>query len=232
MRKFRNALLICTIALFSGGTAFGVTAAQIDEFNRFMGPIAYKHSLGSLLDTATTVVTGDITDGTILAADFAAGAVDTAAILDGTILNADVDAAAAIDPSKLLQPTADGLNIVKVARASFVCTTNCDVDTGIVSGVNLPINAVIIRSYIRVTTQFVDGGAGTIALSCEDANNIKTATDISGSADGAFIEGASTGTAATFVAALAATCDITLTSSGAEPSAGALTVWVHYVVHD
>ena len=42
---------------------------------------------------AGAVDTAAILNGTILAADFAAGAVDSAAILDGTIAKVDVDAA-------------------------------------------------------------------------------------------------------------------------------------------
>lgn len=176
----------------------------------------------NIIEADSYVTSAKILDETIVSAD----------IDDGTIVNADLSTSADIDPSKILQPVADGLNMVKVARASFVCTTNCDVDTGITSGVEIPAKAIIIRSYFRITTQFVDGGSGTIALSCEDANNIKTATDITGSAVGAIVEGESTGAASAFVASIAADCDITLTAATAEPSAGALTVWVHYVVHD
>lgn len=281
MKNFKSTLLLCAVALFAGGDAFAVpTAAAIDELNRFMGPVAYKYQMGTLIEEAATVVTGDITDGTILAADFAEDAVDTDAILDGTILNEDVDAAAAIAFTKLAalastkvlvgngsnvavavalsgdvtmantgavsiasgvisesmieSANSNSLHIARIARANFVCTTNCNVDQGITSAqnVSLPAKAVIIRSYFRINTQFVDGGSGTIALSCEDANNIKTATDISGSGVGVFIEGQSTGAASAFIASIASTCVLTLTSSGAEPSAGALTLWVHYVVAD
>lgn len=176
----------------------------------------------------------NLTSAQILVGNSGGKAAGVALSGDATIANtgALTIAAGSVEETMLVLPTADGLNNVRVARASFVCTTNCDTGLGIASGVFLPAKAVIIRSYFRITTQFVDGGAGTIALSCEDANNIKTATDITGSAVGAFIEGASTGTAASFVASIAATCDITLTAATAEPSAGALTVWVHYVIHD
>lgn len=95
-------------------------------------------------------------------------------------------------------------------------------------GVKLPPNIVITRSYFRVDTQFVDGGSGTVALSCEDANNIKTATDITGSSAGTYVEGASTGAASAFVASIAAPCEITATVAGADQTDGALTLWVEY----
>ena len=99
-------------------------------------------------------------------------------------------------------------------------------------GVTLPAGAVIVRSYFKIITQFVDGGSGTVALSCEDANNIKTATDITGSADNAFVEGESDGAAANFQRDIAAACEITATVAGAEQTAGKLVGWVEYVVED
>ncbi len=99
-------------------------------------------------------------------------------------------------------------------------------------GVILPAKAVITRSYFKIITQFTDSGSGTIALSCEDANNIKTATDITGSAANAFIEGASTGAASTFVRGIGAACEITATPAGVASDAGKLVGWVEYVVED
>ena len=102
-------------------------------------------------------------------------------------------------------------------------------------GVFLPANAVITRSYFKVITQFVDSGTTTIALSCEDANNIKTATDITGSAANAFVEGASTGTAETFVRGIGARCEITATPAGAAThllQAGKLVGWVEYILEN
>ena len=55
--------------------------------------ITFPNETGTVVTTGSAnVVTGMITDATILAADFAAGAVDTAAILDGTILTGDIAA--------------------------------------------------------------------------------------------------------------------------------------------
>ena len=107
-------------------------------------------------------------------------------------------------------------------------------DTGTVAahgtGVFLPANAVITRSYFKIITQFVDSGSGTVALSCEDANNIKTATDITGSSANAFVEGASTGAASAFVRDIAAKCEITATVAGVAQTAGKLVGWVEYII--
>lgn len=99
-------------------------------------------------------------------------------------------------------------------------------------GVYLPGSAVLLRSYLQILTPFTSGasGGGTVALSCEDANNIKTATDLTGSAASAFIEGQSTGTAATFVRSIAAPCEITATVASTAQTAGKLVGWIDYVI--
>jgi hypothetical protein len=74
--------------------------------------------------------------------------------------------------------------------------------------------------------------SGTVALSCEDANNIKTATDITGSSANAFVEGASTGAASAFVRGIGAACEITATVATATQDAGKLVGWVEYVVEN
>lgn len=128
--------------------------------------------------------------------------------------------------------SADGHMLERVARVTYDVAVHGGGlgDHGL--GVYLPAKAVIIRSYFRITTQFSDSGSGTVALSCEDANNIKTATDITGNAAGTFVEGQSTGAASTFVGGIAAKCEITATVAGAAQDTGKLTAWVHYVVHD
>lgn len=100
------------------------------------------------------------------------------------------------------------------------------------TGFLLPANATIIRSYIYVKEQLYDAGSGTIAVSCEDANNIKTATDLTGTSSGGYIEGASTGAASAFVGSIAATCDITYTIGTVAPNAGFFDVYVTYVTTD
>ncbi len=150
------------------------------------------------------------------------------------ITNAKI-AAEAVTEDKVLAQSADGVNFGRWARASFSAIGGSVTIGAQTIPVNLPAKAVIIRSFIRVTTQFADTGTCTVALSCEDANNIKTATDITGSAAGAFIEGQSTGAASAFVASIGAACSIVMTiadGGSCVPSAGAGTVWVNYLVHN
>lgn len=130
---------------------------------------------------------------------------------------------------------ADGVHEVRVAKASY---SFADGDLAVGAhglGVSLPAKAVITRSWIHVTLQQVDTGTCTVAISCEDANNIKTATDISGSAADALVEGQSTGAASAFIKSIAAACEITLTvadGGSCVPSAGTGQVFVEYVVQN
>jgi len=153
---------------------------------------------------------------------------------DATISNAGAltIAAGAVEESMLVVPTADGKNAMRVVRANLDCgVSSCVIGT--VSMIQtLPANAVIYQSWWFTETQFVDGGAGTVAFHCEDADNIFTAADITGNADGAIIAGNATGVIATMTAGIAAGCTITATIATAEQTAGVLTLYVMYTVHD
>lgn len=130
---------------------------------------------------------------------------------------------------------ADGLYAVKIAKASFAFADG-DLDVGTHSlGVALPAKAIIIRSWIHIVTQLVDTGTCSLAIQCEDANNIKTSTDITGTAADGLIEGESTGAASAFKKAIASTCNISTVmtdTSSCVPSAGTGEVYVMYVTHN
>jgi hypothetical protein len=237
MRKLfgLGALLLCVLAgTQSFGTKGPFTEAEDQRFRDI-------ETGGKIINTSVSATAAidwskmaALTDAQILVGNGSNVAVDVAVSGDVTMANtgAVTIAANAVEESMLAVATADGLHPVRVARATFACTTNCDVDTGIVSGVNLPAKALIKKSWFYINTQFVDGGAGTIAFSCEDANNIYTAADISGVSVGAVTDGNQDGAGANMTGSIAATCDLTLTASGAEPSAGNVTLFVEYTVHD
>lgn len=129
--------------------------------------------------------------------------------------------------------TADGLHSQRVARATLNCASSgCSVGAHTL-GVTLPAKALITRSYIYVVTQMADTGTCTVAFHCEDSGNIKTATDLTGSAAGAFIEGASTGAVSTAVSGIASACVITATvadGGSCVPTAGKIIAFVEYNV--
>lgn len=182
-----------------------------------------------------TAAGGALADSKVLVGS--SGGLATARTLSGDITN-DNTGVTAIGAGKVLETmlkvqTADGLHAKRIARATWNCAASgCTVGAhGL--GVSLPAKAMIVRSFIHVETQLADSGTCTHAFSCEDANNIKTATDLTGSAAEAFIEGASTGSAATMVSAIAATCEITFTvadGGSCVPSTGKGEVFVEYVV--
>jgi hypothetical protein len=128
--------------------------------------------------------------------------------------------------------TGEGLFGKRIARVEYDVTGG---DSGGVGahglGVTLPASAIITRSFFFVKTQFVDGGAGTVALHCEDANNIYSAADITGNAAGALVEGVSTGSSGNMKIVDAA-CEITATVATAAQTAGKLVGFIEYVVAD
>jgi len=108
-------------------------------------------------------------------------------------------------------------------------------DGGAISAINLgqglPEKAIIQRSWFEVITQLTSGGASTMAIHCESANNIFSAADITGSAAGTITEGVSTGTAAT-MQKITNDCNITATIAVATVTAGKLVIYVEYVVSE
>jgi hypothetical protein len=70
---------------------------------------------------------------------------------------------------------------------------------------------------------FDDSGSGTLALSCEDANNILSAEDVDGDAAG-FKAGA------TPTGAIANKCEITATVAGTDLTAGKAKIYVEYIL--
>jgi len=126
----------------------------------------------------------------------------------------------------------EGLNLQRLAIFDYDFAVDGGVVSTIATGVTLPIKSVIEQCWFRVETQIVDAGAGTLAVQCEDANNILSAADQSGVAAGAFIAGAPLGTVATMVDDIAAACDISWVIGGAAISAGKVRGYCRYTVHE
>lgn len=123
----------------------------------------------------------------------------------------------------------------RVARFVYDATTtgygSSVTDSGIHSmGVTLPAHAIITRSYLYVVTQLTGNAGTTIAFSCEDANNIKTATNLLGFGAGTFAEGQSTGASGVMVTNIAADCDIKATIATGSLTAGRIIGYVHYLL--
>lgn len=142
-----------------------------------------------------------------------------------------------INLNKAADNTGVGTHLQRIANFTY-STSGAGSSIGVHStGVYLPAKAVITRSYFRVGSAFTDSGAGTVALSCEDAGNIKPAVDFTAFTAGSFQDGSTTGAIATFVGAstsneISATCEITATVAGFIQSTGNLRGWIEYIVRD
>lgn len=126
----------------------------------------------------------------------------------------------------------EGLNSQALAIFDYDFAVDGGAIGAITTGVTLPAKAIITDCYFRVETQLVDAGSGTLAVSCEDANNIFSAADFTGNAAGSFVAGAPLGTVATMVDDIAAACDITFTIGGAALTAGKIRGYCQYSVHE
>lgn len=151
--------LIALVALLVSFSALaGITTEQKYLLNNKMGSVAANVQLGTLIDSADTVVSADITDSTIVSGD----------ILDGTLVNADVSASAAIATSKLAggTHTAEGLQLIEhmaVATWSFAVDGGAQTTTSL--GVTLPDNAIVTRVVEDITTDCTSAGSNaTIKL--------------------------------------------------------------------
>ncbi len=126
----------------------------------------------------------------------------------------------------------EGLNLGRIAIFDYDFAVDGGVIGTIATGVSLPAKAIIEKCWFRVETQIVDAGSGTLAVQCEDANNILSAADQSAVTDGSFLASAVTGTAANMVDDIAASCDISFVIGGAAISAGKLRGYCRYSVHE
>lgn len=126
----------------------------------------------------------------------------------------------------------DGLLNYRVARVTY----DTAVDGGGIGahalGVTLPASSIIKQAFFYTVTQFADSGAGTVALSCEDAGNIYGAADITGNTAGTLVAGSAVGTVATMIKNIASACEVTATVAGATQTAGKLNLFLEYLVPD
>lgn len=97
-------------------------------------------------------------------------------------------------------------------------------------GVYLPTSTVITRSYFQILTPFTAPAGALLALSCEDAGNIKAASVVSSQSANTFVDGESTGAIAGFKSDISAPCQISALPSVQAFSTGKLKLWLEYNV--
>jgi len=157
--------------------------------------------------------------------------------LSGQIVNADIDAAAAIDPLKLADMAADGIQVKRTARATYDFSVHGgvsgDIELGITAAaaavVTIPNNAIVTRAWWDVTDPLTSGGSAQVAFKVEGAADLQTAAVLGTHGTAGLHEGIPVDSAATMVK-LTAARNLVMTISVADLTAGILTLFVEYVV--
>lgn len=143
----------------------------------------------------------------------------------------EVDALQAL-PSNVAY-TSVGISNKRIARVTYNVTAHGTSTTAHGLGVTLPAKSIITDAWFIIDGQFVDAGSGTVALSCEDANNIFTAADVTGHSIGTIVQGRASGAViGGFISGIAAACEVTATVATAGQTNGILTLFLEYVIQD
>lgn len=179
-------------------------------------------------------------DGVNRKLTFPAGAVLDVSAATGSILlaageigTADI-AALAVTEAKLAAANTDGLNVVRVARATYDFAVNGGTIGAKDLGVTLPAKAIILDGLVDVVTTCTTAGgdAGTMAIHVEGAGDIVAAVAVSDGTnpwDAGRHDIIPVGTAATSVKTSQAR-NITATIAGQAFTAGKFHVFLRYVV--
>lgn len=142
--------------------------------------------------------------------------------------------AGSIAESKLAAPTGAALYVPRLARAVWNPSgVTADRAVGAHTlGVTVPANAVIRQVWFFTKTSLVStGNNGTIAFSCNAANDLFSAADIDASSGvaGQIGAGVEVGTAATMLKVTTA-CNLTATVAVNAFTAGKIDLFVEYVI--
>ncbi len=132
-------------------------------------------------------------------------------------------------------PVASGIDVPRRAHAIFDVSTGGHTATGTYGlGVFLPAKAIIMRSWLYTVTLSSGSTAplSTIAIQCEDANNIKTATNLTNSSADTFIEGESTGAVSAAKTSIASPCEISAVVATGVMSTGKWDIYIDYDIHE
>lgn len=128
---------------------------------------------------------------------------------------------------------ADSVAVKHTAQATYNFATNGGAVGTHSLLVQIPKNAVIVRSYAYSITKPTTSASGTLAFTCENAGDLVAATAAASyAAAGASIDGASTGAASVFkYIDTAGPCTISAVIATGALTAGEVTVFSEYVLH-
>lgn len=229
MKKFNVFFgLVLLLGVLFSIQSFAVRAPFDTWITELYGDLSVNPD-GGVTISADAIGSGDLAANSVLSDNIVDGAVTSADIQNSSIVSGDIKDATIVE-ADVASYDGDGLLFKRVARVTY----DVAVDGGTAGtydlGVDLPVGALLEESVIYIETQFVDGGSGTVAIHCEDANNILSAADITGNAAGSIIDGSITEDAR--VAAISAACDIIATVAGSNQTAGKLILFLEYYEHD
>ncbi len=191
-------------------------------------PIAHAALIGSPFPPAEDARFDALETGSL------PGVVTSTMILDGTILNADINASAGIASTKIAAQTiTNGVGYVeRIAVISYDPSATAGLRTVAphASGFIIPANAIITQSWFFIKTAITStSNDGTIAISCNSANDIFSAADIDGSSAGTITPGVEIGTAGSMLKVTTA-CDVTFTVAVHALLTGRIDLYVRYVI--
>lgn len=126
--------------------------------------------------------------------------------------------------------TADGLSNMRVLRVTYDFAVNGGATGTINLGQALPAKALIKQVWSYTTTAPLSGGTPAVTLLCEDAANLMASVDLTTYTIGTIHAGVETGVAGTMVAAIAASCNVSMTIATATLTAGKVTWYIEYVI--
>lgn len=234
MKKLISWLILAT---FMGSTsALALISTDQKYILNNTGKVNNQVQLGTLIETAEALAGPALSSGKIILGNGSGVAAAVTPSGDVTITNAGVTAVGAgkVLESMLVVPSTSGLNIPRVAKVIWDPSGVAGDRTvaSHASGVTIPANAVIRQVWFYTKTSLVSASNnGTIAVQCNNANDIFSAADIDATTGvaGQIGTGVPIGTAATMLKVVAA-CDITFVVGTNAFSAGKMDWFIEYVV--
>lgn len=234
MNKFFSWLILATLV---STNAFAlISTNEKYQLNNKMGKVGQDVQLGTLIQNAELLAGPSLTGGQILVGNSSNVAAAVAPTGDVTISNAGVMAVVAgkVLETMLEAPSGKGLYVPRVARITWD-PTGVSGDRTVAnhaSGVTIPANAVIRQVWFYTKTSLVSASNnGTIAVQCNNANDIFSAADIDASTGvaGQIGSGVPIGTAATMLKVTTA-CDITFVVGTNAFTGGKMDWFIEYVI--
>ncbi len=234
MNKFCAWLVLAT--LFTNNAFALISTNEKYLLNNKMGKVGMDTQLGTLIQTAESLAGPALTGGQIIVGNSSNVAAAFTPSGDVTISNAGVTAigAAKVTEAQLAVASTAGLHVPRVARIIWD-PSGVSGDRSVAShasGITIPANAVIRQVWFYTKTSLVSASNnGTIAVQCNNANDIFSAADIDATTGvaGQIGSGVETGIAANMLKVTTA-CDITFVVGTNAFSAGKMDWFIEYVI--